>query len=49
MKEYETTVKDLLALEPMQWIEYEAFRKNVIVPRESRNAASSVPAAGGSD
>jgi hypothetical protein len=45
MKEYDSTIKELLAMETHQWIEYETFKKNVILPREQKNATSSVPAA----
>ena len=34
MKEYETTVQELLAMDNSQWIEFETFRKNVVLPRE---------------
>ena len=44
MKEYETIIQELLAMETPQWIEFETFRKNVILPREQKNAPSSVPA-----
>ena len=44
MKEYETIIQELLAMEIPQWIEFETFRKNVILPREQKNAPSSVPA-----
>lgn len=45
MKEYETTVQELLAMDNSQWIEFETFRKNVVLPREQKNAPSTVPAA----
>ena len=44
MKEYDQTIAELLAMQPHQWLEFETFRKNVIIPREQKNAPSTVPA-----
>jgi hypothetical protein len=44
MKEYDETIKELLSMEASKWIEFETFRKNVIIPREQKNAPSTVPA-----
>lgn len=45
MKEYEATMSELLDMDLPKWIEFEAFKQNIILPREQKNAPSSVPAA----
>ena len=44
MNEYTKVVKELIELQPIKWIEFETFRKNIIVTKELKNAPASVPA-----